>query len=424
MNLDGAIALLSAFLLVNYWLSRSVLYPPFLYCGIWLLDLGIYRLNVQEFDPPHANTLYILTFGAICFSVGGIAALLLPRNLVDTRFILTRFPPRNKLVKPAVLIFLACGIPIWVKNLLAMAAQGTGTTILQRARTGGTSGGADVGAGGFLGSYFLLWSMYAACLFLIERRDRKFWYMAFIAFLGGILSTGRVPILMLLSSLTGVHLIMTNRYRFREAMQFARVPIFIFLCLYVGLIFFVKDLSYYQGGIVKVAILFVVAYLIGPTAAFDYSMQHRQDFLTASNHTFKFFLAIASHLHVISYEPPPHDDFVAGLMFPTNVFTVYRYYISDFGVYGTMIMFVLYGLAQTFLYRKARTGSILGIYLFASTLYVIVLSPFSDEFASFGAYIDMALFGGIYIMLRSLPLRVLPRLQEGYGKQMESLAQP
>jgi oligosaccharide repeat unit polymerase len=423
MNLDGAIALLSIFLLVNYWLSRSVLYPPFLFCGIWLLDLGIYRFNGQDFDPPHANTLYVLTFGAICFTVGGAVAKLVPRNLIEARLILTKFPPRNELVKPAVLIFLAFGIPIWVRNLFAMAAEGTGATILERARTGGMAGGPDAGAGFSFASYFLLWSMYAACLFLIERRDKKFWCMALIAFAGGILSTGRVPILMLLSSLTCVHLIMTNRYRFREAMQFARIPIFIFLILYIGLIFFVKDLSYYQGGIVQVAILFVVSYLIGPTAAFDYSMQHPHDFLTASNHTFKFFLSIASHLHVISYEPPPHDDFVAGLMFPTNVFTVYRYYISDFGVYGTMFMFVLYGLAQTLLYRKARTGSILGIYLFASTLYVIVLSPFSDEFASFGAYIDMALFGAIYVVLRSLPLRILPRLQQGYGKQLEPLAE-
>jgi hypothetical protein len=40
---------------------------------------------------------------------------------------------------------------------------------------------------------------------------------------------------------------------------------------------------------------------------------------------------------------------------------------------------------------------------------------FSDQYAAFGAYIDSLLFAGIYIVLRSLPLRILPRLEAGYG---------
>ncbi|MGC2403437.1 MAG: O-antigen polymerase [Acidobacteriaceae bacterium] len=415
MSLDGAIILLGVLFLANYWRSRSVLYPPFLFCAMWILDLGIYRFNLKTFDLPHTNTLNVITFGALVFSLGGFAAMFVPRALVTARLIITRFPPRNNIVKPALLLFLACGIPVLTRNLFAMAAQGTGATVFQRARTGGAEGGADLGFGGFLGTYFMLWSLYAAPLFMLERRDKKFWCMTVIAFLASVLSTGRLPILMLASSLTCVYLMTTNRHRFWNALKAARVPIFLFFCLYIGLIFVVKDLSYFEGGIVTIAILFLVSYIIGPTAAFDYSMQHPQDYVTASNHTFKFFLGIASHLHLVSYQPPPHDDFLSTLPFPTNVFTVYRFYIADFGVYGAMVMFLLYGFFQTLLYRKARTGSMLGIYFFAVSLYVIVLSPFSDEFASYGAYIDMVAFGAIYIYLRSLPLRVLPRLPRGYG---------
>jgi oligosaccharide repeat unit polymerase len=101
--------------------------------------------------------------------------------------------------------------------------------------------------------------------------------------------------------------------------------------------------------------------------------------------------------------------------FPTNVFTVYRYYLTDFGLYGTLIVMVTIGLLQTLVYRKARTGSTLGIYFFAITIYAIFLSIFSDEYAAFGAYIDSLAFAAIYILLRSLPVRILPRLQSGYG---------
>jgi hypothetical protein len=75
----------------------------------------------------------------------------------------------------------------------------------------------------------------------------------------------------------------------------------------------------------------------------------------------------------------------------------------------------LIGLFQTLLYRKARTGSELGIYFFAITLFAVFMSIFSDEYAAFGSYIDSLSFAAIYIVLRSIPMRVLPRLESGYS---------
>ena len=414
MSLDGAILVLGMLLFFNYWRTRSVLYPAFLYCCMWFLDLVMYRFNLDEFALPHTNTLNLITFAAVFFSSGAVMATLVPKALVNARFILTRLPPRNNLVKPAVVFFLACGIVIILRNMAAVAAVGTGATILQRSRSGGTEGSVDLGVGGVLGTYFMLWSLYAAPLFLLEKRDKKFWLVAFIAFFACILATARVPILILMSSLTCAHLMKTGKHRFWVALKFARLPIFLFLTLYISLIFVVKDLTFFEGSFYSIAVLFFVSYIIGPTAALDYSLQHPSEFVTTSNHTFKFFLAIAAHFHLLAYTEPPHDDFLF-VPFPTNVYTVYRYYIADFGVYGTMLVFAIYGFFQTLLYRKARTGSFLGMYLFSATIYVILLSPFSDEYASFGAYIDMLGFAAIYIVLRSLSLRFMPRLEEGYG---------
>ena len=67
----------------------------------------------------------------------------------------------------------------------------------------------------------------------------------------------------------------------------------------------------------------------------------------------------------------------------------------------------------------------LGMYFFAITLYAVLLAPFSDEFSSFGAYIDSLAFAVIYIVLRSLPVRFLPRLDWKYGAPGSSaIAQP
>jgi oligosaccharide repeat unit polymerase len=426
MSLDTVIGLLIGLILANYWLSKSVLYPPFLFCSIWLLTLTIYRFSPKEFDPLHSNTLALLAMGAVFFTLGGLLAMLVPKALITARLVLTRFPPRNDLVKPAVILFLACGIPLLLHNLLILASQGTGNTIFQQARNAGVAGasGGQLAGGNPLATYFILWSLYAAPLFLIERRDKSFWVMTGIALVVSLLSTGRLPFLMLISSLTCVELMKTNRYTFWSALKFARIPMLLFMCLFFGLLFLIKDTSIFEGGIGAIALLFLVSYLIGPTGALDYLMQHPQEYAGQPNHTFKFFLGVFTQLHLISFQQPPKDDFVP-LIVPTNVFTFYRYYLTDFGLYGTLIAIAIIGLFQTLLYRKARTGSMLGMYFFAITLYAVLLAPFSDEFSSFGAYIDSLAFAGIYIVLRSLPVRVLPRLDLRYGTPgSDPIAQP
>jgi oligosaccharide repeat unit polymerase len=410
MSVDGAIALLTGLILVNYWISRSVLYPPLLFCGMWLLDLSLYRLDLTPIYPLHSETIGIIGLGAILFSTGGGLAMLAPRNLLQARLIISRFPPRNNIVKPAVMLFLFCGLPLLVSNLLIQAAHGTGNTIFQRARTGGATA-ADANP---IATYFNLWALYAAPLFLLERRDRNFWIMTGIAFIASILSTGRLPLLMLISSLTCAQLMITNRHTFWAALKFARIPIFIFLCLYFGLIFVTKDTSVFDAGIGEILVLFLVGYIVGPTAALDYVLQHRQDYTSGTNHTFKFFLAIFARLGLVAYQPPPQDDFIF-VPFPTNVLTVYRYFMTDFGLYGSLIVMAVIGLVQTLVYRKARAGSKLAMYFFAITLFETVMVIFSDEYSAFGAYIDSLLFAALYLFLRSLPLRILPKLASGYG---------
>jgi oligosaccharide repeat unit polymerase len=412
MSIDFIVALLALLVLGNYWLNRSVLYPPFLFSAMWCLVFSLYRLNLTPTDPLHSNTVGIMGSGAVLFSFGGAMAMLVPRNIIETRLILTRFPPRNTIVKYLLILFLACGIPMQIRNVLHQATLGVGNTIFQRART--ASMVSPDAAPAPLLAYFTLWALYAAPLYLVERRDRSFWLMASVAFMAGLLSTGRVPFLMLIGSLLSVQLMITHRQRFWDALKFARIPILLFFCLYFGLIFVTKDTTVFKGSIGAILLLFLVGYIVGPTAAFDHFLWHPQDYASAPHHTFKFFLGVGSALHLVEYQPAPVESFVF-VPFPTNVFTVYRYYVGDFGVYGALVAIMLIGFFQTLLYRKARTGSELGIYFFSITLFALFMSIFSDEYAAFGSYIDELSFAAIYIVLRSIPMRVLPRLESGYG---------
>jgi oligosaccharide repeat unit polymerase len=411
MSIDLVIALLVFLVSINYWISRSVLYPPFLFCTMWFLDMSLYRLHLTPIDPLHSDTLGIIGLGAALFSFGGGMAMLVPQNLIEARLVLTRFPARNTIVKTALILFLACGIPLQIVSLFHQATLGVGTTVFQRARSAALVSNAGPPA---ILTYFNLWSLYAAPLFLLEACDTSFWIMASIAFLSSLLSTGRVPFLMLIGSLICAQLMASNRQKFWPALKFARLPIFLFISLFFGLIFLTKDTTGFGESIGAILLVFFVNYIVGPAVAFDYFLWHPRSYANAPHHTFKFFLGIGSALHLAAYQPAGPEDFVL-VPFPTNVFTVYRYYVGDFGIYGALLVMLLIGFFTTALYRKARTGSFLGIYFFSITLFATFMSIFSDEYSAFGSYIDELLFAMIYIVLRSIPLRVLPRLESGYG---------
>ena len=310
MTIDAALLLLFILFLANYWATRSVLYPPVIFCGIWLLDLLLYRMDLIEIDPISPTTVVIVSLGAVIFSLGSGLGLLVPKNLIESRFVVTRFPPRNRLVKPLVLIFLAFGPPLLFSAVLSMAGGGgVEGSILAQARSNGVAASNEsIQAPGFsFLPYFVSWSCFAAFLFLIEKRDKAFWLMAWIAFVSAVLTTGRVPILQLMSGLTCIHLMKTNQVRFWSAMKVARIPILLFLGLYIGLIFVNKgsQADFYGGGVGEIILVLVVSYIIGPTVAFGYFLDHLPEYTPAPNHTFKFFLGIASHLHLVSFEGLP-----------------------------------------------------------------------------------------------------------------------
>lgn len=424
MNLDTGVAVLALLTLGNYWLSRSVLYPPFIFCAVWLIDLLLYRFNPVDMAPLHSGTLEIVTAGALLFSLGGILGILCPESLIKTKLIVTRFPPRNQLIKYLVIVFFLCSIPLLIRHVFVLASQATsGGSLFERARNVAVANaiGDEQPAFSIL-PYIFLWSTYASVIFLIERRDKIFWITASIALASAILTTGRMPILLVISALTGAYLLQTSRIRFWAALKTIRIPLIFFLSLYLGLIFVEKDTSFVEGGAGYIILYFLVSYIVGPLAAFDYLLLHPNEYSMVPNHTFAFFLGIATRLGWVEYHPPP-SLFVA-VPFPTNVYTVYENYYLEVGLVGMFAIIVLIGVLHTLLYRKALTGSELGRYFFALTLLPVVTSIFADTYASFGSYLDILLFGSIYIFLRSLPLRIFPQLRSGYGAGTASLGNP
>lgn len=408
------ISVITCLMLRNYSVSRSVIYPPFLFSALWLLVLSVYQCGLVEINPLHGKLMFLLGLGTLSFSVGGEIARLIPQRLISIRLKigdnLGKARPVH-LTKILILIAAFVGMIFVAHNTISLGLKGGAGSIMTNARNAGIEE-SNSGAKFAIVNYVWVWANLSATLFLIEKRDRLFWLMAGIALAAAVFTTGRVPILQLFCMLTTVQLIKTNKLRFLSAFRFARIPILIFLLLYIVLIFTNKDTSGMSGGVVGIVTYFVVGYIIGPTAAMDYVVQHAREYMHQPQHTFKFPLEIGAALHLWTYTPPPLLDIFIQVPFPANVYTGYKFYFTDFGFAGCILAVGIIGFLQTLLYRKALTGSSLGIYFYAFTVFPLVMFIFDDIYSATGEMLNAVLFGCIFMALRSL--RFLPATSQAH----------
>jgi oligosaccharide repeat unit polymerase len=140
------------------------------------------------------------------------------------------------------------------------------------------------------------------------------------------------------------------------------------------------------------------------------------DFVTGTNHTFEFPLKVASALHLTSYAPPPKLDSYVLVPFPTNVYTAFKFYFLDVGISGMLFIMLVVGLIHSLLYLKARQGGRLSLALFGYSFYAVLMVIFDDAYYTVGSYLRVFVFGFLYLMLSSLPLRVFPSVSQNPEK--------
>ena len=127
IGLDILICTLTIVALANYRLRRSVLYPPFLFCGMWLLDAVVFRLHLVDVNPIHPITLCVIAAGAILFSLGGLCAFLVPETMIATRLTLIGKPKMTgNWMRYLVVLFLAVCVCFAIHAMIVVAAGAGG----------------------------------------------------------------------------------------------------------------------------------------------------------------------------------------------------------------------------------------------------------------------------------------------------------
>lgn len=414
--LDVALILFLALAVLNYRAYRSVLYPPFIFCSMWLLDLAVFRSGLIAVDPVHGNTLVIVAVGASSFSLGGLFAGLVPQKMLSIHL----FPPSQKntteFLRNVLVIVLLCCLPIMVYQILLLSKSvAGGMNILQQARLAfvdETQNG-NPNESVIVVGRITMFATYASLLLATGVKDRKFWTVTILAFIMCILSTGRGSLLLLISGLSGMHLMRTKQESIRSAMRFLRWPIALFVALYIGLIFTNKNIEGMSGGATGIATYFVLSYIVGPLAAFDSVVQHPANFTTAANHTFQYFLNTAASLGLVDYTAPPKFDSFVFVPFPTNVYTVFKFHYLELGVMGIITLMIVIGFFHSMLYLKARHGGGVSLFLFSFSIYTVLMVIFDDVYYTIGGYLHAIVFGLLYFIVGSIPFRLLPTIRPG-----------
>jgi oligosaccharide repeat unit polymerase len=390
----------------NYYAGRKiVLYPPFIFSLIFLIVLGLYVLPLVQVDPLGIKTLVIVVAGIAAFSVGGVSMSLrrYRRPFVDGR--------RGKpFYKKAMFFFCLALLPAFFSEIQRLGTGMGAESVMVRARAAivdSILNGEKPFSSPLITAIYVIapmLSIFNAFIVLIESRDwrnDKWWIggTILLALIFSILTTGRTWVLELGAGLAGIFLLKYRRFSAREAWKFVRWPLVVVLVLFAVLVPLNKDISGEEGGVTQAVVKSVFGYAVIPLAGFDYVVQHATDYRDEPNHTFRQILPMFAGVGGFHFRPsPPLDEFIF-VPLPTNVFTIFKYYFVDFGTFGMLIAMFVLGAAHTWLFRKALAGSHFFVFLFALSLFPLMMVAFDDQYSWMVNHLQAIAFAVIYFVV-------------------------
>ena len=377
-----ALALISGICLlagISYLRFRDVLYPGVLHAAIWGTVLVLYCLSSDSFLPLSAQTLFIFIGGVLVFAMGCYLATWnwKPERRATQHYYL----PRSRALDALFwlnLIFL----PVSFAYAYTIAGSGPTGSFLVNLRLLETSGDSDR----FIWNYFVLLAVVSAGLHLLavakenKPTGRLRFMVALVVALGyAILNTGRTWFFLLLIFLTGLGLL-SRKLSARKALIYSGMTALLLFTTVAALLGKGADVN--KSASENIASLWTAfqTYLLGPLPSFDIVVRHHQTVQLGDN-TLRSFWAILDKLGFETHPVALVQEFV-NVPYPSNVYTVYRPYVDDCGLFGAVCIHFFLGLLHGGLYRKISRPDPFFYCVFAMSLYPLAMQFFQDQYLS------------------------------------------
>jgi len=374
--------MLATLALVNALHAKSYLYPPVIFSAVWAFLLVGLALSGQVFYHLSFLVLVIFFLGALAFSFGGWTALIITLNKTTD---MTTASPRygRRFVEIALNWGLAAQLviaPFYFHQLKTMSSLSGAESLMVGIRfmtVFGTGKEASFGVFAYIVALvtFLALIAYYECDDTAAKQIRASLYIL-VAIAYQLMSASRTGAVLAVISLAIISVIKNGRIRLRTVV----VGVVVFL-----LVFSIPAVLLKKGGSLEQTVaenFYSIAesvrnYTLPSLVAFDQTLTTAEP--ASKPLSFRFFYALAQSLGANIDVPSPILDY-AFTPIPTNVYTTYYYYYSDFGLAGTAIVMFALGILCTFVYLYAMSGEPRGVFLYALVAGSLILSGLNEPF--------------------------------------------
>lgn len=370
---------------INYYVSKSFLYPPTIFVTLWSLALFFLILSGDFFYPISEYTLLIFTCGSVALSLGGLFAMQYRYRVVH------HVCDRTSKILDVILIFLIIIFPFYIIRLRELSEM-SGIDIFFVGLRAQTSTGLkeDEGFGifGYIGAIANFSALAAFSeTFRLSYSKRKAWCLLIIAFLFNLASGGRVGAYVLLFSLALVYMLKKG-----IKLKMVFITVFTFILAFsvpAALLGKGASLESSLSENVTTAIESLHIYTLAGLVAFDQAILNPGE-IASNNRTFMFFFALFKAVGFDINLGSSNLDYI-GTPWLTNVYSIYFPYYSDFGLPGLVAIMFLLGFFLTVFYRFAILGGPEFIFFYGLSSGLLLLTLSSEPFLTGLSYLIQAM---------------------------------
>jgi oligosaccharide repeat unit polymerase len=237
-----------------------------------------------------------------------------------------------------------------------------------------------------------------------EKNRINFWVLlinVLITLSYAVFAAGRTYYVVMIALYLGINYSMNQRLQLKKYLLF----ITFFLLFFMSLGLFMGKGGNVDNNLkenLRESGEYTATYLVTSLSAFDNQMHDHNIPSSNGSQTMRFFEVIGQKMNLVPYKQT--HDLVLPFIFvpyPTNVYTYYSPYFSDFGVLYALIMLSLFSFLHTYLYIKATTGNQFSFKIYYSfLLYPLLLSFFNDQYMSlFSTWLQCILYLQIFLLL-------------------------
>lgn len=383
----------------NYIIANSFSYPPVVFSSLWFTVLFCLAFIADDYYPISNLTLLIITVSSIFFSLGSLASFLVV--IKQSNLYIRGNQNVENLLNIAFIIILLL-LPIYLYVLYEMGMSVAADNILIGIRTKTIEDGGATNQLGFFAYYISISQFIAIISFVQFIRGfyplKKTICIVFLSLLIGISTATRMSTFMVFLPLIGV-LLVSNKITIKYLAIF--LPC---IAMFFSVLAFIlgKGASSDIGFIENIESILdsFKLYLLGGTVAFDQvatGVQH-VEYGILFNFFYKIFSAIGFEIGamqtILPYTYVPYE---------INVYTIFFSYYKDFGFFGLIVFMFLIGFVLSIMYRKAKLGNPLFVFLYGIGFACTVLSVLNESFiASISYWVQAVIIGYLLYGVPSL----------------------